>query len=288
MWKLGYLPREGFQDWPIDKICRELSAIGYHAVEWSRVTHFQPGEMPHSELRRLADTPADFGMTVSNVHAELDYIILDERRRRRNIELTVACIEAAADLGISVVAVTPGPQRWIPSHTRIPDELSEGDAWAMLFDALDELLTIAERRKVYLVFEAAWGMLAHDYYTTLPLFSRYSSEYLGINMDPSHGTLCRNDTPWVVRQWGPRIRHCHLKDAIGVPGRDGDTFMFPLLGEGLVDWSAFFVAMREIGYGGVYSVEFESFNFARRVLHGDMLAAARLSWENIQRLLPRD
>ena len=69
-------------------------------------------------------------------------------------------------------------------------------------------------------------MVAHDYYTTLPLFNRYDSEYLAINMDPSHGSLCRNDIGWVVRQWNKRIRHAHLKDAIGRPGYDGDDFMF--------------------------------------------------------------
>ena len=87
------------------------------------------------------------------------------------------------------------------------------------------------------------------------------------------------------RQWGRRIRHCHLKDAIGLPGRDGDTFVFPLLGEGLVPWKDFFTTMHQIGYRGAYSVEFESFNYARRILGNDMLAAARLSWDSVQRLL---
>jgi sugar phosphate isomerase/epimerase len=284
-WKIGYLPREGFEHWPIEDICRQLSAIGYRAVEWSRVTHFKPRQQSQAELKSLATIPADFGLEVCNIHTELDYVITDEARRRDNIELTKLCIEAAADIGVHTVGITPGPQRWLPNHVRIPEDVSEGAAWAMVFEAMDEILQTATARRVHLAFEAAWGMIAHDYYTTLPLLARFPGEYLGINMDPSHGTLCRNDIPWVVQQLGRRIRHCHLKDAVGLPGRDGDTFIFPLLGEGLVDWKAFFIAMHQIGYTGTYSVEFESFNYARRILNNDMLAAARLSWDCVQRLL---
>jgi sugar phosphate isomerase/epimerase len=70
--------------------------------------------------------------------------------------------------------------------------------------------------------------------------------------------LCRN--PEGHRAVGDRIKHVHLKDSAGLPGRDGETFIFPLLGEGQVDWVSFFAAMH-------------------------MLAAARISWENIPALI---
>ncbi len=46
--------------------------------------------------------------------------------------------------------------------------------------------------------------------------------------------------------------------------------------------------MRRIGYQGAYSVEFESFNYAKQILNNDMLAAARLAWDCVQQLLPPD
>ena len=79
-----------------------------------------------------------------------------------------------------------------------------------------------------------------------------------INLDPSHGILYGNlDIGWVVKQWGSRIAHVHLKDAIGERPEIG-KFIFPLLGEGRVDWYAFFSALEEIDYTGSCSVEFES------------------------------
>jgi sugar phosphate isomerase/epimerase len=281
--KIGFLPREGFENWKPEDICRELSKIGYSGVEWSRV-HFKPREMSPNQLMSLVTIPADFGMQVSEIFIALDYVIKDETTRRDHIELTKECIAAAADIGVHVVNVSPGPQRWVPGYLRIPKEMAEGTAWDMVFDAFDEIVPVAEKHKVYLALEGVWGMVAHDYYSTLPFFLRYNSEYLAINMDPSHGNLCRNDISWVIRQWNSRIKHAHLKDSVGLPGRDGVTFIFPIIGEGQVDWKSYFEAMQSIGYEGFYSVEFEAFLYLNKVLKGDMLAAARISWENINAL----
>jgi sugar phosphate isomerase/epimerase len=285
--KIGFLPREGFEHWKPEDICRELSKIGYQGVEWSR-HHFKPREMSPSQLKLLSTIPNDFDMQVSEIFIALDYVVRDETIRRDNIELTKECIAAAAEIGIHTVNVSPGPQRWVPGYVRIPEEMSEGTAWDLVFDAFDQILPVAESHKVYLALEGVWGMVAHDYYSSLPFFLRYNSEYLGINMDPSHGNLCRNDISWVIKQWGSRIRHSHLKDSVGLPGHDGDSFIFPMVGEGQVDWKSFFTAMQEIGYKGFYSVEFESFFYYNKVLKGDMLAAANISWKNIQALIGGD
>ena len=282
--KIGFLPREGFKEWePVD-ICRQLAAIGYQGVEWSR-HHFKPRDMSPAELKALVSIPADFGMEVSEIFIALDYVVRDEAVRRDHIEQTKECIAAAAEIDVYVVNVSTGPQRWAPGYVRIPEEMSDGTAWDMIFDAFGQILPVAEANKVYLALEGVWGMVAHDYYTSLPLFQRFGSEYMAINMDPSHGNLCRNDIPWVIKQWGSRIKHSHLKDSVGLPGHDGETFIFPLLGEGQVNWRSFFDAMQEIGYTGFYSVEFESFFYYNRILKGDMVAAAKISWDNIQALI---
>jgi sugar phosphate isomerase/epimerase len=66
----------------------------------------------------------------------------------------------------------------------------------------------------------------------------------------------------------------------------GETFIFPLLGEGQVPWAEFFAALDEIGYRGHLSVEFESWDYYRQVLGSDPVAAARLSLELLARLDP--
>ena len=55
-------------------------------------------------------------------------------------------------------------------------------------------------------------------------------------------------TCWLITQWGNRIAHVHIKDGIGIPQLG--KFVFPLLGEGRVNWKQFFEALEEIGYDG--------------------------------------
>jgi sugar phosphate isomerase/epimerase len=174
----------------------------------------------------------------------------------------------------------------VATALRLGRDLSEGQAWDIIRRTFDELVPLAERCGVYLAVEAIFGHLARDYYTVMELLRRYDSPHLGVNMDPSHYRLYGNDVPWAVRQLGPRIYHVHLKDVVGRPGMPPDDFLFPLLGEGVIDWAAFASALDEVGYTGALSVEFESFGYYRKVLQNDPVAAARLSMEQIQRLFP--
>ena len=88
---------------------------------------------------------------------------------------------------------------------------------------------------------------------------------------------------WLIRQWGNRIAHVHIKDVVGVPALQ--KFVFPLLGEGQVDWEGFFAGLEEIGYQGFCSIEFESFRFYRQILKNDPEVAARILLEQLNILL---
>jgi sugar phosphate isomerase/epimerase len=186
---------------------------------------------------------------------------------------------------VRTLNIFSGPATWESSALRIPEEMTEGPAWDLLIESYKPLVEVAEKSSVNLALEPAFKMLCHDYYSTQELFRRLDSPFLGINLDPSHLTLYRNDVPWVIRQWAGRIKHVHLKDVVGRVGVPGQDFMFPLLGEGLVPWTGFFAALNEIGYKGFLSVEFESFDYYARVLGSDPREAARLSMAQIQRLM---
>jgi sugar phosphate isomerase/epimerase len=83
-----------------------------------------------------------------------------------------------------------------------------------------------------------------------------------------------NDEPFIVKSWGKKIFHVHVKDAVGVAA--GGKFVFPLLGEGNVDFPAFFRALEEIGYDGCASVEFESWAYRRNILGNSHAASAKM------------
>jgi len=92
------------------------------------------------------------------------------------------------------------------------------------------------------------------------------------------------DSGWVVRQWGKgKIKHVQLKDAAGTP--QPGKFLFPMIGEGNVDWRGMLSSLNDMNYDGFLSVEFESFAYHNQVLKGDTREAARRSLADVRALL---
>lgn len=289
--RYGFLAGLDFATMPAARVADELAALGYVAVSWP-LARFDPSTTSASDRRQLFSDTHAAGLAVSEWIVQLDFIHPDAAVRSGRLDRAANALRAVADLGLTdqlvpaPVNLFSGPAPWDPAAPRLGRDLTEGQAWDMVRAAFDLLVPLAEETGVDLAVEGVFGHLVHDYYTTLELLRHYDSPRLGINFDPSHGILMGNDIPWVVRQWGSRIRHIHLKDAVGRPGMFGETFIFPLLGEGQVPWAAFFVALDDIDYRGHLSVEFESWDYYRQVLGSDPVAAARLSLELLARLDP--
>lgn len=287
--RYGFLAALDFVDRPAAEVAEVLAGLGYEAVSWP-FARIDPHTRSDADRRQLvADTRAA-GLAVSEWIVQLDFVHPDPGVRRERIDLAAAAVRAVAELDLGdVPARAPvnlftGPAPWDPDAPRLGRDLTEGEAWSMVLAAFDLLVPLAQECGVDLAVEGVFGHLVHDYYTTLELLRHYDTPVLGINLDPSHGVLVGNDPPWVVHQLAERIRHFHLKDAVGRPGMFGETFVFPLLGEGVVPWAEFFAAVDEVGYEGYLSVEFESWDYYRQVLGSDPVAAARLSLELLGRL----
>jgi len=281
--KIAFLAALDFILWEPEKVLGSLSNLGYDGVEWT-LAHFNPRTKSRKELNKLIKLTKSYGLEISDIVVQQDVISLNEKIRRDRIELVKECIETASEVGVSIVNLFSGPAPWHAKAPRIPEDISEGKAWEQVLEAYSEFVNFAEKYKVYLAVEPVWGHLCHDYYTTNELMGSFNSEYLGINIDPSNCVLYRNDISWVVRKWNRKIKHVHLKDVIGRPGVSGKDFMFPLLGEGMIDWKVFLRALDEIGYEGFFSVEFESFNYYRNVLNSDPVKAAKLSMGQVKEL----
>jgi sugar phosphate isomerase/epimerase len=284
MWKPAFMASLSYTQMAPQEVVHSLAHLGYQAVEWT-LSHFNPRTHTETELKGLVDITHQAGLDISEVVVQQDVVCLDETRRQDRIALCLECIAAAAACGVSTLNFFSGPAPWDPAAPQVGRNISLGQAWGQILDAYDRFVRAAEEHRVKIAVEGVWGMVCHDYYSTLKLIEHYDSPTLGVNLDPSHDILVGNlDSGWIARQWGrERIHHVHLKDAVGTP--QPGQFLFPMLGEGLVPWNDFFRALDEIGYAGYCSVEFESFAYHDRVLKGDTQEAARLSMEQIRQLL---
>lgn len=280
-WKFGYVP-EGFES--KEQTVSILSSLGYRAVEYIWGFGERSDFCAPSEVIEVANLSRGKGLVVSDVHCGEDFVTLDENLRKEKIRSVKEKIKIVKQAGIPMINQFTGPAYWTSKPLKLGREVSEGRAWSMVLDAFNEIIGTAEENEVYVGVEACSGMLCHDYYTIQELLRRISSKYLVVTMDPSWYQLAGNDIPWLVGRLSDKIKHVHLKDVVGVPGNELQEYMFPLLGEGVIDWKSFFTALEQINYDGYLSVEFESMHYFRRILDGEGARAAEISMELLKKL----
>ncbi len=283
--KIGFMPAGSYFKHSVDEICYSLKKIGYDSIEW-HTAFLCPEKKSCSELEEIIRKTHEHGLEISEVVVQQDLVVPDREEREKNIGYSELCIKVLSSLGIDKFNIFTGPVPWGKTPVLIGRDISEGKAWDMVFRAIDRLLPLAEASHAYLTLENVWGMLSHDFYSARFLIDKYNSPHLCVNFDPSHDILAGNtDIGWIIKQWGnERIKHIHLKDAAGIQ-TDG-KFVFPLLGEGYVNWNSFFESLKEIGYQGYLSVEFESFRYLKGILNNDMEEAARISYELLKKIIP--
>lgn len=98
------------------------------------------------------------------------------------------------------------------------------------------------------------------------LMDESDPDLLGLCLDTGHLTYGGGDAAEFARAYAARVRHVHLKDVDGAKlaraRSEGWSFeqalrayLFPELGQGMVDFAAVLAALRGVGYGGWVVVE---------------------------------
>ncbi len=281
MIRFGYLPSGNLMKMEIGQLCELLSGIGYTGIELLPDLALGTAD----EQRLLLQAVKNNRLTISEVVLQRDFVMMDEAQREESIRFIEKAIPRVADLGVNTVNLFTGPQPWLPFPVVVGRDVTESQAWDWVFAAFDRVLEAARRYGVRIAVENVFGMLAHDLYTNLFLNDHYRCDLLGVNLDPSHDVLYgHTDMRFLINTWGKdRIFHIHLKDAVGIP--INGKFVFPLLGEGEVNWKEFFGELNRIGYDGFASVEFESWNYIRNLMGGDNTGCAELSFRAIRKLI---
>jgi sugar phosphate isomerase/epimerase len=283
--KLEFTANLGYAAMAPEAVCESLAALGYGAVGWT-MSHFDVQQKSRTELVELIRLPKTFDMRVGELVVQQDMVVTDEALFGQRVDTVLKSIEIASEVeSPPAINLFTGPASWNPTALVVGRDITYSAAWDRVLTSTELFVKRAEELGVNLAVEGVWGMICHGFFTTNHLIETFDSPRLGVNYDPSHDVLVGMvDVDWVIRQWQKkkRIKHVHLKDAAGTV--EGGRFLFPMLGEGRIDWAAFFGALEDTGFDGWMSVEFESFHYYDTVLKGDVREAARLSMEQITRL----
>lgn len=250
---------------PYEEGVRRIAGLGFRNVEliaWiadALATYYTPARV--ADLRRLL---ADLDVGLSEfVFTPRGVASADAAQRAAGVEQFRRAVDVAQSLGAplinSVVATPfdlPFPSMLSqPLAQEVTVELPSGLDWRRGYDGYVEAL-----RACCVACEGAGLRYAlethpHRWATTamglLRLIEHVGSPALGVNMDPSHMSPC-GDMPQVAAyELGDRVLHCHFSD------NDGASNAHWRPGKGKIDWAATLVALRDVGFDGVISLEFE-------------------------------
>lgn len=250
--KLGLLTA-AFGERPLDEVARWARAAGFEALE----IHCPPGREP--ELPE--------GIDVSALAYYPNNLDPDREAREAAHTHLRRVVDAAGRLEVGLVCTFAGAD----PHRPLDENLEEfRRVWPPLVDHAEERGVRIAIENCPMVFDRArWPggtNLAYCPAAWDAIFEAIPTPGLGLNLDPSHLVWLQIDPERAVRDYAPRILHVHAKDteigrdqlhrrsilSLGVGWQTGR-----IPGRGEIDWRRFLGALRDVGYGGVISVEHE-------------------------------
>ena len=287
--KIGFFSF-GFMGTSLEEGLREISNIGYEAVEistwkkswaeellrrsnrkiaptWQR-GHAYPDDLSSEERQRIKDMCNSLDLRISALSAHLNCFLPSEifskkEEKKRILEYVRKCFEIASQWDVEVITTCSG---------KAPDSMSSQEAWDRLYDMVEVELEYARKYKIKIGWEAHLGELISSPNDLQRLVEKVNDPLLGINLDCSHFIFGGFDPLEATDSLAKYVVHTHLKGIKGkvsvVPAKDED---FPT--------EAWVKKLQDSGYDGTISVELmpevntlpqkakKAFSYVSRIIH---------------------
>ena len=272
------------------KECIKLAKdIGYTHIEISAcLNDDRPniGSCTKEEAKEIAVYIRDMGIEISSLqcHFHMGYSLLDgetipnvplrsAETMNSSIEHTKRIIDLANYLDIGIVHTVSGilPELDAEQNFKYTGDIDypSRKEWHRLLQSYETILDFASKTKVKIAIEPVFAYIVGNYATTKKLFEDINRDDLYLNYDPSHFPYHRESAISLIKDFGERIIHVHVKDAkvsklkkedleskhaYAMKGGE-EEFMFAPPGKGVFNWDEIILALKEAGYNGVLSAE---------------------------------
>jgi sugar phosphate isomerase/epimerase len=249
---------------------KKAKAVGAEGVQIYAVKgEMDPDNLSPQARRELKAYIDDLGLEISALVGDLGgHGFQDEEENKWKIEKSKRILDLAMDLGTNIVT----------THIGIVPDDPNSKVYATMQAACEELSQYANSMNAFFAIETGPEPAAHlkSFLDTL------SSKGVSVNFDPANMVMVTGDDPvrgvHILKDY---IVHTHVKDGIrhreidprhvyGFVGfdsmehdkiaellRSGEFFEEVPLGEGKVDFDAYFQALVDIGYQGYLTIERE-------------------------------
>lgn len=282
-------------DLPMETMCKKAAEFGYDGLElacWGDHIELDKADSQPDYCTKKKELLAKHGLKVWAISNHLSgQLTLDpnddersdafapaechgdpEAKRAWAIEAQKVAARAARKLGVDVVCGFTGSPIWhlIYSFPPVPAKMIE-DGFKLLAEVWNPILDIYAEEGVKFALEVHPTEIAFDIITAKRTLEALDNrKEFGFNFDPSHFHWQGVDPVRFIQEFGDRIYHVHMKDAIitldGKSGilssylnfdQPGRGWNFRSLGRGDVDFEGIIRELNHIGYQGPLSVEWE-------------------------------
>lgn len=244
--------------------------VGADGVQIYAVSgEMDPDNLDATARQELKQYIASLGLTISALCGDLGgHGFQDRAANPAKVEKSKRILDLAIDLGTNVVT----------THIGIVPEDKDSDVYKAMQEACRELSEYALSRNAYFAIETGPEPAAH----LKAFLDSLGGKGVSVNFDPANMVMVTGDDPVAgVKLLRDYVVHTHVKDgvrlqevdprlvygALGFEPMDhakiaemvssGEFFREVPLGEGKVDFDAYFAALVEIGYKGYLTIERE-------------------------------
>ncbi|HUB71511.1 MAG TPA: sugar phosphate isomerase/epimerase family protein [Acidimicrobiales bacterium] len=252
-------------DAPYDGAIARIGNAGFRATEllaWDDQAleeYYTPRTIKH--LRSVLD---DKGMVLSQFIVKTPRLSSpDPGQRKASVETFKLGVEKGTALGAKIIntvvhypfalempRITDRPLVQVFTAD-VPSGLDWDQNWQDYISALTECARYCEAAGVSYSLEPHPFRYGSTTEGILRVLEAVGSPALGVNWDPSH-LFPSGDIPHVsIYRFGKKVLNCHFSD------NDGTTNVHWRPGRGKIDWEKVLLALKETGFDGVISLEFE-------------------------------
>lgn len=234
---------------------------------YAGVTHVDVERFSAGDARRVQDTMAAAGVTISGLGYYPNPLAADEQEARVYVDHLKKVIQAAQLLGVGVVNTFVG---------RDP-KLSVDENWPRFRSTWPPLVKFAEAHGVRIAIENCPMLFTRDEWpggknlATTPtiwrrMFDEVWSTNFGLNYDPSHMVWQQMDYLQPLVDFADRLFHVHAKDVrvdrhrlnqVGMLAYPLEYHTPKLPGLGEINWGRFISLLADVGYRGPVCIEVE-------------------------------
>jgi sugar phosphate isomerase/epimerase len=249
--------------WPVGKAERKFAGV----------THIDVNSLTQEGVEKIQAVCADTHVSLSGLGYYPNPLDPDVDVSKKCVDHLKKVIVAAEKLRLKNVNTFVG-RDW----TKTVDE-----NWPRFLKVWKPLIAFAEGHGIKIGIENCPMSFSRDEWpggknlATSPaiwrrMFSDISSDYFGLNYDPSHFVLQQMDPLSPLREFKSKLFHVHAKDMQIRSDRLNEVgiFAFPkewhvprIPGFGDIDWAKFMGMLLEVGYDGPVCVEVEDDTFGK-------------------------